>query len=160
MEPYEEYNLETTVQLIVSSSDDGKTRSHLHIRDAIPLINENVPLTNSKCPFKRWRKLCAIHLTHAHVLRECSALSTGTRCVRASPHVCVYQNAQRATGKSRMQLPSASERASGNGHFGHGCCHSHVKHNAPSYHYRCVTPALASLLPLRLPPHPPAEKGG
>lgn len=31
-------------------------------------------------------------------------------------------------------------RASGDGHFGHGCCHSHVKHNAPGYHYRCVTP--------------------
>lgn len=33
-------------------------RVHIYTFDAIPLINENAPLINSKCPFKRSRKLC------------------------------------------------------------------------------------------------------
>lgn len=64
------------------------------------------------------------------------------RPLSACVHTCVFIKTRNARpGKVGCNYRQrASERANGNGHFGHGCCHSHVKHNAPGYHYRCVTP--------------------
>lgn len=77
--------------------------------------------------------------------------ASGICFVRACMRVFLYLHTRafiktrgaRAARESRMQLSLASGRASSNEHFGHGCCHSHVKHNAPDYHYRCVMPPAA-----------------
>lgn len=59
-------------------------------------------------------------------------------------HVYLSKRATRSQEKQNAIIVSEqeSEQTSSNGHFGHGCYHSHVKHNAPGYHYRCVMPPL------------------
>lgn len=79
-----------------------------------------------------------IRLPRVHFRQKRNAPRPLSACV----HTCVFIKTRNAwPGKVGCNYRQrASERANGNGHFGHGCCHSHVKHNAPGYHYRCVTP--------------------
>ena len=93
----------------------------------------------SKCSFKQPWKSYDIPNSRVHFIR---AVTLPNHALSACVHTCVFIKTRNARpGKVGCNYRQrASERANGNGHFGHGCCHSHVKHNAPGYHYRCVTP--------------------